>query len=380
MKINVKEKKQDKWLFWTVIFLVGFGLAVLFSASSVESLELTKGDSAFYYFFRQFLKVVPAILLFLFMSYFNYRNFQKLKLPLILIGTSFLLLLYTKFQGCDGDSCRWISIGPVSFQTSDFARFSIIIFLADYIDRHYKNMDQFFTGIVFPVLVVLPIALLIMIQPDNSTSIILMGIVFSMLFIGGAKLMQFLTTILLGASSMLIFIINQKSYVLKRILSFIDPSSSEAVSYQSTQSLLALQQGGFLGRGWGDSIQKHQYLPEPHTDFIFAVIGEELGFVAGIIVMLAYIIIFYRIIQIAKNSNDIFGIILSIGFGLSITYYAFVNIGVVIGLIPVTGVTLPFISYGGSSLITNLLMVGILLNISKAQRKLRVRDWRLRVN
>ncbi len=380
MKINIKEKKQDKWLFWTVIFLVGFGLAVLFSASSVESLELTKGDSAFYYFFRQFLKVVPAILLFLFMSYFNYRNFQKLKLPLILIGTSFLLLLYTKFQGCDGDSCRWISIGPVSFQTSDFARFSIIIFLADYIDRHYKNMDQFFTGIVFPVLVVLPIALLIMIQPDNSTSIILMGIVFSMLFIGGAKLMQFLTTILLGASSMLIFIINQKSYVLKRILSFIDPSSSEAVSYQSTQSLLALQQGGFLGRGWGDSIQKHQYLPEPHTDFIFAVIGEELGFVAGIIVMLAYIIIFYRIIQIAKNSNDIFGIILSIGFGLSITYYAFVNIGVVIGLIPVTGVTLPFISYGGSSLITNLLMVGILLNISKAQRKLRVRDWRLRVN
>ena len=380
MKINIKEKKQDRWLFFTVIFLVGFGLAVLFSASSVESLELTNGDSPFYYFLRQFLKVVPAVLLFLLMSRFNYKNFQKLKLPWILIGTSFLLLLYTKFQGCGGDACRWISIGPISFQASDFARFSIIIFLADYIDRHYKNMDQFFTGIVFPVLVVLPIALLIMIQPDNSTTVILMGIVFSMLFIGGAKLMQFFTTILLGASSMLIFIINQKSYVLKRILSFIDPSSSEALGYQSTQSLLALQQGGFLGRGWGDSVQKHQYLPEPHTDFIFAVIGEELGFLAGIIVMLAYIIIFYRIIQISKNSNDIFGIILSIGFGLSITYYAFVNIGVVIGAIPVTGVTLPFISYGGSSLITNLLMVGILLNISKAQRKLRVRDWRLRVN
>ena len=380
MKINIKEKKQDRWLFFTVIFLVGFGLAVLFSASSVESLELTNGDSPFYYFLRQFLKVVPAVLLFLLMSRFNYKNFQKLKLPWILIGTSFLLLLYTKFQGCGGDACRWISIGPISFQTSDFARFSIIIFLADYIDRHYKNMDQFFTGIVFPTLVVLPIALLIMIQPDNSTTIILMGIVFSMLFIGGAKLMQFFTTILLGASSMLIFIINQKSYVLKRILSFIDPTSSEAIGYQSTQSLLALQQGGFLGRGWGDSVQKHQYLPEPHTDFIFAVIGEELGFLAGIIVMLAYIIIFYRIIKIAKNSNDIFGIILSIGFGLSITYYAFVNIGVVIGVIPVTGVTLPFISYGGSSLITNLLMVGILLNISRAQRKLRVREWRLRVN
>tara|TARA_Y100001970_G_scaffold219002_1_gene268667 strand:- start:387 stop:1529 length:1143 start_codon:yes stop_codon:yes gene_type:complete len=380
MKINIKEKKQDQWLFSMVIFLVGFGLAILFSASSVKSLELTDGASSVYYFLRQSMKVVPAILLFLFMSYFNYKNFQKLRLPWLLIGVSFFLLLYTKFQGCDGDACRWISIGPISFQTSDFARFSVIIFLADYIDRHYKNMDQFFTGIVFPVLVILPIALLIMIQPDNSTTIILMGIVFSMLFIGGAKLMQFFTTILLGASSMLIFIINEKSYVLKRIISFINPSISEEGAYQSTQSLVALQQGGFLGRGWGDSVQKHQYLPEPHTDFIFAVVGEELGFIAGIIIMFAYIVIFYRVIQIAKNSNDIFGIILSIGFGLSITYYAFVNIGVVINVIPVTGVTLPFISYGGSSLITNLLMVGILLNISKAQRKLRVRDWRLRVN
>ena len=132
--------------------------------------------------------------------------------------------------------------------------------------------------------------------------------------------------------------------------------------------------------GIGESIQKHSYLPETHTDFIFAIIGEELGFIAGFIVMMAYGIILFRAIQISKKSNDIFGIILSIGFGLSITFYALINIGVVIGIIPVTGVPLPFISYGGSSLIINLLMVAILLNISKAQRKFKVKKWRLRVD
>ena len=146
------------------------------------------------------------------------------------------------------------------------------------------------------------------------------------------------------------------------------------------RALIGLKQGGLSGMGIGERIQKYSYLPETHTDFIFAIIGEELGFIAGSILMLAYYIIFYRAVQISKKSNDIFGIMLSIGFGLSITIYAFINIGVVIGVIPVTGVPLPFISYGGSSLIINLMMIAILLNISKAQRKLNVKRWRLRVN
>ena len=376
--MNIKESKQDRWLLGTVIVLVIFGLSVLFSASWIKSLEVTDGASRMYFLNNQLLKFIPGLLVFLVASHFNYRKLQYLS-PVLMIG-SFLLLIYTQVQGCNGDSCRWLSVGPISFQTSDLARFSVILFLADYIDRNYKYMHEFVKGILIPLCWILPICLMIIIQPDNSTTLILMTIVFTLLFIGGVSLPQIGTVGVLSVGAILIAIVNSKNYALSRIVSFLDPSSSGSVGYQSSQALIGLRQGGISGMGIGDSIQKHSYLPETHTDFIFAIIGEELGFIAGFIVMLAYGIILFRAIQISKKSNDIFGIILSIGFGLSITFYALINIGVVIGIIPVTGVPLPFISYGGSSLIINLLMVAILLNISKAQRKFKVKKWRLRVD
>jgi len=376
--MNIKERKQDRWLLGTVIVLVIFGLSVLFSASWIKSLEVTDGASRMYFLNNQLLKFIPGLLVFLVASHFNYRKLQYLS-PILMIG-SFLLLIYTQVQGCNGDSCRWLSVGPISFQTSDLARFSVILFLADYIDRNYKYMHEFVKGILIPLCWILPICLMIIIQPDNSTTLILMTIVFTLLFIGGVSLPQIGTVGVLSVGAILIAIVNSKNYALSRIVSFLDPSSSGSVGYQSSQALIGLRQGGISGMGIGDSIQKHSYLPETHTDFIFAIIGEELGFIVGFIVMLAYGIILFRAIQISKKSNDIFGIILSIGFGLSITFYALINIGVVIGIIPVTGVPLPFISYGGSSLIINLLMVAILLNISKAQRKFKVKKWRLRVD
>tara|TARA_B110000881_G_scaffold217976_1_gene236567 strand:- start:680 stop:1813 length:1134 start_codon:yes stop_codon:yes gene_type:complete len=376
--MNIKERKQDRWLLGTVIVLVIFGLSILFSASWIKSLEVTDGASRMYFLNNQLLKFIPGLLVFLVASHFNYRKLQYLS-PVLMIG-SFLLLIYTQVQGCNGDSCRWLSVGPISFQTSDLARFSVILFLADYIDRNYKYMHEFVKGILIPLCWILPICLMIIIQPDNSTTLILMTIVFTLLFIGGVSLPQIGTVGVLSVGAILIAIVNSKNYALSRIVSFLDPSSSGSVGYQSSQALIGLRQGGISGMGIGDSIQKHSYLPETHTDFIFAIIGEELGFIVGFIVMLAYGIILFRAIQISKKSNDIFGIILSIGFGLSITFYALINIGVVIGIIPVTGVPLPFISYGGSSLIINLLMVAILLNISKAQRKFKVKKWRLRVD
>ena len=376
--MNIKERKQDRWLLGTVIVLVIFGLSILFSASWIKSLEVTDGASRMYFLKNQLFKFIPGLFVFFLASHFNYRKLQYLS-PVLMIG-SFLLLIYTQVQGCNGDSCRWLSIGPISFQTSDLARFSVILFLADYIDRNYKYMNQFVKGILIPLCWILPICLMIIIQPDNSTTLILLTIVFTLLFIGGVSLPQIGTVGVLSVGAIGIFILNSKNYALGRILSFLDPSSSASVGYQSSQALIGLRQGGISGMGIGESIQKHSYLPETHTDFIFAIIGEELGFIAGFIVMMAYGIILFRAIQISKKSNDIFGIILSIGFGLSITFYALINIGVVIGIIPVTGVPLPFVSYGGSSLIINLLMVAILLNISKAQRKFKVKKWRLRVD
>ncbi|MEC7918572.1 MAG: putative peptidoglycan glycosyltransferase FtsW [Candidatus Neomarinimicrobiota bacterium] len=376
--MNIKERKQDKWLLWTVILLIVFGLFILFSASWIKSLEITDGASRIFFLKNQLLKFIPGIAVFLIASHFNYRRLQYLA-PILMVG-SFLLLAYTSMQGCDGDSCRWLSIGPISFQTSDLARFSVILFLADYIDRNYKYMDQFVKGIVIPFACILPICFMIIIQPDNSTTLILLSIVFALLFIGGVSFPQIGTVGVLSVGAILIFIVNSKNYALGRILSFLDPNSAGSMGYQSSQALIGLKQGGLTGMGIGESIQKHSYLPETHTDFIFAIIGEELGFIRTSVFMLAYTIILFRAIQISKKSNDIFGIILSVGFGLSITFYALINIGVAINILPVTGVPLPFVSYGGSSLIINLLMVGILLNISKAQRKFKVKKWRLRVD
>ena len=376
--MNIKEQKQDRLLFMSVIALISFGLFMLFSASWVKSLEITGGESRTYFLVNQMIKLIPAFFIFIFFTKINYRKLQLIS-PYLLF-TSFLLLVYTQFQGCNGDSCRWLSIGPISFQTSDIARFSVILFLASYIDNNYKYMKQFVKGIFYPLSAILPIAFIIIIQPDNSTTLILLIIAYAMLFVGGASFIQLLTIGVLSVGAMGIFILNEKNYALGRILSFMDPTSSANIGYQSNQALISLKQGGLSGMGIGESIQKYSYLPETHTDFIFAIIGEELGFVAGSLLMLVYYIIFYRAVQISKRSNDIFGIMLSIGFGLSITIYAFINIGVVIGLVPVTGVPLPFISYGGSSLITNLMMIAILLNISKAQRKLNVKRWRLRVD
>tara|TARA_B100001057_G_scaffold346419_1_gene347723 strand:+ start:1236 stop:2369 length:1134 start_codon:yes stop_codon:yes gene_type:complete len=376
--MNIKEQKQDKYLLVTVLMMISFGLFMLFSASWVKSLDITGGESRTFFLTSQMFKLVPAFFIFFILTKINYRKLQMIA-PLLLLS-SFLLLLYTRIQGCEGDSCRWLSIGPLSFQTSDIARFSVIIFLASYIDNNYKNMKNFFTGIMLPLSAILPIALMIIIQPDNSTTMILLIIVYAMLFIGGASFIQLLTIGSISIGSFAIFILNKGNYALARVLSYINPASSENISYQSNQALIGLKQGGISGMGIGESIQKYSYLPETHTDFIFAIIGEEMGFISGILLMIAYYIIFYRSIQISKKSNDIFGILLSIGFGLSISIYALINIGVVIGIVPVTGVPLPFISYGGSSLITNLMMVAILLNISKAQRKINVRKWRLRVD
>ena len=376
--MNIKERKQDKWLFWTIMLLVVFGLFMLFSASWIKSLDITDGASRIFFLKNQLFKFIPGIAAFLIVSHLNYRRLQYLA-PILMVG-SFLLLAYTSMQGCDADSCRWLSIGPISFQTSDLARFSVILFLADYIDRNYKYMDQFVKGIVIPFACILPICFMIIIQPDNSTTLILLSIVFALLFIGGVSFPQIGTVGVLSVGAILIFIVNSKNYALGRILSFLDPNSAGSMGYQSSQALIGLKQGGLTGMGIGESIQKHSYLPETHTDFIFAIIGEELGFIRTSVFMLAYTIILFRAIQISKKSNDIFGIILSVGFGLSITFYALINIGVAINILPVTGVPLPFVSYGGSSLIINLLMVGILLNISKAQRKFKVKKWRLRID
>ena len=212
---------------------------------------------------------------------------------------------------------------------------------------------------------------MIIIQPDNSTTLILMTIVFTLLFIGGVSLPQIGTVGVLSVGSILIAIVNSKNYALSRIVSFLDPSSSGSVGYQSSQALIGLRQGGVSGMGIGDSIQKHSYLPETHTDFIFAIIGEELGFILGTVpVLTLFLYIFLRGLNISKNCTDPFGVLLSVGIAFNLVLYAFVNAAVVTGLFPVTGLPMPMVSYGGSGMVINMALIGILLNISQSRKSI----------
>ena len=203
--MNIKEQGQDRVLFIAVIALISFGLFMLFSASWVKSLEITGGDSRTYFLVSQMIKLIPAFFIFVLLTKINYRKLQFLS-PYLLFS-SFLLLVYTQFQGCSGDSCRWLSIGPISFQTSDVARFSMILFLASYIDNNHKQMKQFVKGIFYPMLAIIPVALMIIIQPDNSTTLILLTIAFAMLFVGGASFIQLATVGVFSIGAIGIFIL-----------------------------------------------------------------------------------------------------------------------------------------------------------------------------
>ena len=190
-----------------------------------------------------------------------------------------------------------------------------------------------------------------------------------MLFVGGASFIQLATIGVLSVGTIGIFILNEKNYALGRILSFIDPASSASVGYQSNQALIGLKQGGLSGMGIGESIQKYSYLPETHTDFIFAIIGEELGFILGTMpVLTLFVLIFLRGLKISKKCTDPFGVFLSIGIAFNLVLYAFVNAAVVTGIFPVTGLQMPMVSYGGSGMVINMAMMGILLNISQYRR------------
>ncbi len=263
---------------------------------------------------------------------------------------------------------RWLYIGPLSLQTSDIARFSIIIFMAYYADKKRESLKEFQTGLLPALFVLIIIMALIIIQPDYSTALMIGVIGFIILFIGGAEISHLALS---GACALLVGIpiLISRSYRLERLLDFLGVGNNADIGYQAKQSLNSLGNGGWLGVGLGNSIEKNHFLPTPHTDFIFAIIGEELGLVLGTIpVLTLFILIFLRGLKIAKKCTDHFGVFLSLGIAFNLVLYAFVNAAVVTGILPVTGLPMPMVSYGGSGMVVNMAMMGILLNISQSRR------------
>jgi cell division protein FtsW len=246
----------------------------------------------------------------------------------------------------------------------------VIIFLAAYVDHCRDQIKDFYNGFAPPIGIITVVMVLIVIQPDFSTAAIIGLIGFMILFVGGARISHLLAT---GTASLLVLtpIMLMKPYRLQRILTyFYGESAGVEESYQIKQSLISLGNGGFIGLGLGNSLGKNLFLPTPHTDFIFAIIGEELGLVGTVFILSIFLFIFQRGIKIAKESTDTFGILLAIGISFNFILYGFINAAVVTGVVPTTGLSMPLISYGGSGLVINLVAIGILLNISQAKRSL----------
>ena len=357
-------KKYDKLLLIAVILICIFGIIMIYSASSIWAEY--KYNDPFKFVKAQSIFFIIGLLFIFILSKFNIDILYK-KANLILL-ICFILLVLVLIPGIGtirNGSRSWFGIGSLGIQPSEFAKIGLIIFVAKYLANNQKNVKDIKKG-VLPILLVIGVFFaLIMLEPDFGTAMVIVLTLIVMIFISGVKLSFFIKIGILGLLGIVGLII-VAPYRMERIVSFLNPWVDPLGSgYQIIQSLYAIGPGGLLGQGFLNSHQKQFYLPEPQTDFIFSIISEEFGFL-GILIVTSFIaFIFYRIIKIALKENNLFKKYLAFGLGFGIIIQSLLNIAVVIGLIPVTGVTLPFLSYGGSSLLISMISIGIILNISK---------------
>ena len=359
--------KADRILLFTVIILSIFGLFMIYSSSSIWA-EYKFQDS-FHYVKYQGTFFLVGILWMFCISHVSYQKYYKYANVILLF--SFILLILVLIPGIGSirnGSRSWFGIGPFGIQPSEAAKISLIIFTSKYLSLSSNYIKNYWKGL-FPILGIVCLFFgLIMLQPDLGTGIILFISIISILFIAGTDYKFFIGGGVLGLIGVIVLIIIAP-YRVKRITSFIDPwKDSLGTGFQIIQSLYAIGPGGLLGNGYLNSIQKHFYLPEPQTDFIFSIIAEEFGIIGAIFIVMMFSIILWRGIKIASNSTDTFAKYLSFGLLFQIIFQAILNLMVVIGLIPVTGVTLPFLSYGGSSLLVSMTSVGIILNVSRQNK------------
>lgn len=359
--------KFDRILLISISILVMIGLLMVYSASNAFAME-RYGDSI-YYLKRQIISCCISVIVMIFTMFFDYRMYQKLAWLFIFISIILLMLIYIPNLGIkSGGSTRWLKLGRYSFQPVEFVKISLIIYIARFLSQKAEDISNFKRGIL-PVLIVLSIFLILIYkQPDFGSVILISLITFLMLFVGGVKFYQIGLLVMLAG----IFIgyeIWQEPYRLKRWLAFIEPwKDPEGIGYHIIQSFYAFGAGGIFGSGLGAGIQKLHYLPTPHTDFIFSIIGEELGLVGTITIVSLFMIFVWRGIHISLSVQDRFGKLLAFGISCLIAFQAFINMAVATGTLPTKGLTLPFISFGGSSLLGCLASTGILLNISRSRK------------
>lgn len=358
------KKRIDIYLFFAVLILIGVGLLMIYSSSYIWADY--KFNDAFKYVKQQGLFIIIGIFLIIMISRINYRiYYEKAGIIFVVCLILLVLVLIPGIGNIRNGSRSWFGIGSFGIQPSEFAKLGLIILTSKYLSNSNKFIKDIKKGVI-PILCLLFLVFgLIMLQPDFGTGMIIVVSIIAMLFVAGVNIKFFIGLGAIGVIGIIV-LIAIAPYRMDRITSFINPWSDPlGTGFQIIQSLYAIGPGGLLGQGFLNSRQKHFYLPEPQTDFIFSILSEEFGVLGVIIVAILFLLVLYRGIKIALNCNNLFGKYLAFGMVFQILIQAVMNLMVVIGLIPVTGVTLPFLSYGGSSLLTTLVSVGILLNISR---------------
>lgn len=354
-------KKLGLTIFFDVFALMLLGLTMVMSASSTYS--VFKFDSVFYLFNSHLFKVflgIGAIILFAFIPYEYYRRFSKH----VIIITTLLLVVTLLFAPDIKGAGRWLNLGIISIQPADIAKLVLIIHLAVLLEAKANLLDNFKNGFLYFFIWIILISGLIMLQPNISSGIMLIIISLVVIYVGGARFKHIFISIIISGviigTAAMIF-----PHSRSRIFSFVNSVSSGGdLNFQVKQALYSLGSGGIFGVGIGNSMQSNLFLPEAYGDFIFAILGEEFGLIGSITVLLAYLVILVCGILVAKKTKDMFGQLLAFGITISIVLYAFVNVAVTTGVFPTTGLPLPFISYGGTSLIFLCISVGILINIA----------------
>jgi len=361
--MRLKKGPPDFILFITTLVLLGIGLIMVFSSSAVTA--NVNYEDAYYFFKKQAMWAVIGLFAMFVVMKLNFNKLRDLAVPLTLLSIVCLILVVTPLGVDVKGSSRWFNLGPLRFSPSELSKVALVLFLARSLDIKLDKITSFSKGIA-PYLVMLALVCgLIMLQPDLGTAFTIAGTVFLMLMVAGAEWIHLALITLVGIGAVALAIIFEP-YRMERVTAFINPwkyASDEG--FQTIQSLYALGSGGLFGMGLGRSRQKFFYLPEQHTDFIFAILGEELGFIGASLVVGLFLLFAWRGFKIAINAPDNFSRLLAAGITIMITFQAAINIAVVSGALPVTGITLPFISYGGTSLLFTMIGVGLLLNISR---------------
>lgn len=364
-KNKIKPHKPDRILLITIFLLLGFGLVILASASAVISQE--RFDNSYHYFFHQLIYGVSiGLILFFVASKIRYRFWKKWAIVILALSIVALILVFIPDLGFGyGGARRWINFKFLSFQPSELIKLGFIIYLAAWLERRETEVKKFsYSTLPFLIITILTGALIVA-QPDIGTLGVIMAIGIIVFFLGGANIGH-IFLIVLGGLASLFALIKVAPYRMNRLLTFLNPEiDPQGIGYQIRQALLAIGSGGLFGVGLGHSRQKYNYLPSPASDSIFAITAEELGFIGASILVILFLFLAIRGFKIAKNSPDKFAQLSAAGITSWFVIQAFVNIGAITGLIPLTGITLPFISYGASSIVMSLIGAGILVNISK---------------